>query len=248
MDVAAHYRSLTKELESLKDRVRNYIDDNHWLTVGEWRESVLRSIISQHLPDTVKIGRGFVFTNTGPTTQCDILLYRADAPVLFREGDFVFITADAVLGIIEVKSKATKSAFRKAVKKLAAIANKLGPHSEKCCLGLFAYETAFTDHDEILRTVQESFRRPSQFLNFVNLGCSTFVRWWKTSPHDSDEPYYHWQAYSLQDMSAGYFIMNVLDAVSPDIGRNQRYWFPEPTKELHLKAKRPHLAYPSNVQ
>ena len=102
MYVAAYYRSLTMELEALKDRVRKFIQGHHWLTDGEWKESVLRSIIAQRLPDTVKIGRGFVLTESGLTAQCDILLYRADYPVLFREGDLAFITTDAVLSIIEV--------------------------------------------------------------------------------------------------------------------------------------------------
>lgn len=81
MNVAQHFRSITSELESLKDRVRNFIANQHWLTDGEWKESVLRTVIAQRLPDTVKIGRGFVLTEQGPATQCDIMLYRSDRPV-----------------------------------------------------------------------------------------------------------------------------------------------------------------------
>src|SRR5215510_13798348 len=102
MNVPAYYRSLTSELEAVKDRVRNFIAGNHWLTDGEWRESVLRAIMAQRLPSNVNIGRGFVITEDGPTTQCDILIYRSDRPILFRQGDLAFVTPDAVVAIIEV--------------------------------------------------------------------------------------------------------------------------------------------------
>jgi hypothetical protein len=32
MDIEEYFTNLTKELESLKDRVRHYIDDSHWLS------------------------------------------------------------------------------------------------------------------------------------------------------------------------------------------------------------------------
>ena len=76
MDVKSYFESLTIELESLKNRVRNFIHGAHWLTDGEWKESVLRSVIGRNLPDTVKIGRGFILTEQGLSSQCDILLYK----------------------------------------------------------------------------------------------------------------------------------------------------------------------------
>src|SRR4051812_21129430 len=128
MNVPAYYRSLTAELESVKDRVRNFIEDKHWLTHGEWRESVLRAMIAQRLPSSVNIGRGFIITESGPTTQCDILIYRSDRPILFRQGDLAFVTPDAVVAVIEVKSTATKPVIAVALEKLATIGRKLGKH------------------------------------------------------------------------------------------------------------------------
>src|SRR5947208_2238829 len=84
MNIADHYRSLAGELRSLKNRVRNYIEDSHWQTDGEWKESVLRSVLSRNMPDTTKIGRGFVVNQYYSSTQIDILIYRHDSPVFFR--------------------------------------------------------------------------------------------------------------------------------------------------------------------
>ena len=241
MDVPAYYRSLTAELESVKDRVRNFIAGNHWLTDGEWKESVLRSMISQRLPDTVKIGHGFVVTETGPTTQCDILLYRADCPVLFREGDLAFVTPDAVLAIVEVKSKTTKQVFSSAVEKLAEIGRRLGRHSDHCCLGLFSYETAIRDHDWILDELRSKCTHRSQTLSLLNLGCSTFARYWEFSPEGGDDHYEHWHTYELENMSAGYFVANLLDAISPgSIAQHSKLWFPEDSKEIRRTGRCPH--------
>ena len=65
MNTTNYYKSLSAELESLKNRVRNFIHDSHWQTDGEWKESVLRSILLRNMPDTVKIGRGFIVTKNG---------------------------------------------------------------------------------------------------------------------------------------------------------------------------------------
>jgi len=62
VDVIKYFESLSTELSSLKDRVRYIIDDKHWLTDGEWKESVLRSILRRHLPSSVCVGSGFLVT------------------------------------------------------------------------------------------------------------------------------------------------------------------------------------------
>jgi len=245
MDIPAHYRSLTAELESLKDRVRNFIDDRHWLTDGEWKESVLRSMISQRLPATVKIGHGFVITERGPTTQCDILLYRADCPILFREGDLVFITPDAVLAVIEVKSKTTTHVLKDALSKLAEIGAQLGRHGENCCLGLFSYETSIRDHEKILNALEDHCQHRSQIVNLLSLGCSIFTRYWEYSPFGGNDHYEQWHSYKLKNMSAGYFVTNVLDAVSSEsIDKFSNLWFPDAhqNKEFQVEGKRAHAA------
>ena len=232
MNVELHFRSLTAELESLKDRVRNFIDDGHWPTDGEWKESVLRSILARRLPETVRVGRGFVLTRQGATTQCDILLYTASSPVLFRDGDLVFLTPDAVLGIIEVKSRTTKAILDQALDKFAAIGSKMGSDRSHCFFGLFSYESAIPDDHVILEQLRERCNHAVKIVDLISLGCSTFIRWWKLRPQGGTAQYEKWHSYALEHMAAGYFIANVVDFVSPDsVARNDWLWFPENGKE-----------------
>jgi hypothetical protein len=232
MNIELHYRSLTAELESLRDRVRNFIDSGHWPTDGEWKESVLRSTLAKRLPETVRIGRGFVLTREGATTQCDVLLYKADAPLLFKDGELVFLTPDAVLGIIEVKSKTDRRVLAEALDKLSAIGEKLGEHRSHCFFGLFSYENAMPDHGITLAMLRDKCDRRVKVVDFINLGCSRFFRWWPVHPDGDGAVYEHWHSYHLENMSAGYFIANIIDFVSPhSVGLNNWLWFPEEGKE-----------------
>ena len=49
-DYSAYHRSLTEELYSLKDRIRNLV--SHWPTDGEHKEVALRSVLRRHLPQS----------------------------------------------------------------------------------------------------------------------------------------------------------------------------------------------------
>jgi hypothetical protein len=218
--------------QSLKDRVRNFIDDAHWLTDGEWKESVLRSILARRLPDTIKIGRGFVLTREGPTTQCDILIYKASSPILFREGELVFLTPDAVLGIIEVKARTSKSILEATLDRFSEIGRKMGRDRSNCFFGLFSYESTIANDQVILDVLREKCDHEAKIVELISLGCSTFVRWWKYHPDGNNSHYERWHSYRLDHMSAGYFVANVVDFVSPgSVGNNDWLWFPEVGKE-----------------
>ncbi|MEO5715487.1 MAG: DUF6602 domain-containing protein [Luteolibacter sp.] len=243
MDLTSHYLSITDELESLKGRVRNFIADKHWLTDGEWKEATLRAMIAKNLPDAVKIGRGFVITKAGPTSQCDILLYRSDCPVLFRDGELVFLTPESVLGIVEVKSRLGKKGFSKAIYKLVEMRKKMGEEGYGVCIGLFSYETSVKRPGSWPMTVLPRLCSiPAERIDLITLGCASFTKWWDQSPSEtpsetpSESPpdYQMWHSYTLNHMSAGYFITNLIDAVSlGKIGKNNMLWFPEEGKESH---------------
>lgn len=97
------HRSVTEELYSIKDRIRNLV--NHWPTDGESKEVALRSVLRRHLPSSAIVGRGFIVTELQSSTQIDILIVDSNKPTLFREGDLLIVTPDAVLGVIEVKTE-----------------------------------------------------------------------------------------------------------------------------------------------
>ena len=55
MDNEVYFRSMTDEINGVKNRVRDWLG-KQWPSDGAWKESVLRAILRRHLPETVGIG------------------------------------------------------------------------------------------------------------------------------------------------------------------------------------------------
>ena len=238
MNTGEYFQALSQEIKSLQNRVRNFIGGAHWLTDGEWKESVVRSMLRRHIPKSVEIGRGFIVTATGNSSQIDVLLYSADAPVLFRDGDLVFVTPDAVLGIIEVKSKlTTAAAFRKAINKLAKNAELAARNSpaEKF-FGIFLFESEL-NWQEVLADLEASAAgNPARVVDLVCLGDREFVRWSKADPHNQLSRHGIWSAYQrLEGKAFGYFLHNAIQLLAPkSVGQNIDVWFPTEGKDAAL--------------
>lgn len=209
MDVLQHYYSLSSELSSLKDRVRNLIEDANWLTDGEWKESVLRTSLRRHMPDTVEVGRGFVITPGRCSTQIDILIYDKSFPVLHKDGNLIFTSPDAVKGIIEVKSVARSNNITDAIRKLSDNSKLIrsysvqltGKLSNDLFVGLFSFEC-----DEnlpqrgLLQRLKNSARGDHQrVVNHLCLGSSRFIRYWQTSPDGIKDDYRSWRSYDIKN-------------------------------------------------
>jgi hypothetical protein len=60
-NLIGYHSSIAEELQATKNRVRSLIGSDHWLTDGEHKESILRSVLRTRLPQSVSIGRGFVY-------------------------------------------------------------------------------------------------------------------------------------------------------------------------------------------
>lgn len=110
-----YQQSISKELLSIKDRVRHFIDNHHWGEDGRYKEIILSHVLRQHLPKGVSVGTGFVANNGSITKQIDIIVYRDDYPLLFKQDDFIIAPAECVLGIIEVKSRADTAIGKNAI-------------------------------------------------------------------------------------------------------------------------------------
>lgn len=215
-----------------------FIDDGHWPTDGEWKESVLRSIIRRSAPDSVTIGRGFVVAPDWQSTQIDVLIYDNTFPVLYRDGDLVFVSPASCRAIIEVKS-AIRSAvqFRDAAAKLAACAENIREATQQdLFVGLFAYESHIKVGPNELGLLQESAgQNCRRIINHVVLGPSDFIKFWRQRPENGAAMYNHWHLYQLTNMAAGYFVHNLIGAVCSDLAaQREDVWFPRNSKEAYL--------------
>jgi hypothetical protein len=235
MDAANYYRSLSQELDALKGRVRHLIQDQHWLTDGEWKESVLRAVLRRHLPPSVGVGRGFIIGPRGPSTQIDVLLYETALPLIHQDGDLVFVTPDAVRGIIEVKSTLRRQNTSEAVKRLSDKAQVLPDGAKRIFLGLFAFDEELGDAgmNFVTTALQEAAQgERRRAINHLCVGPSRFVRFWPENPFNNAKMN-KWITYSVEQMAFGYFVFNALERTIGDpIKRNLWAWFPREGKEM----------------
>ncbi|MCA1790111.1 MAG: hypothetical protein LC667_09720 [Thioalkalivibrio sp.] len=253
MDIEKHFRSLSAEFEAVKNRVFNLIGDAHWPTHGDWRESILRSVLRRHLPENIKVARGFIVDGVRQSTEIDVLLYHAAAPVLYRELDLVVVTPNAVLGIIEVKSTIRRGELREIVEKLASNSEFIngipGTHLHRPAVGLFAYDIDGGGAEAprwVFRELQAAAAsHPRARIRQLCFGGDYFVHHWSSEPGTwpNSGGYDRWHLYNLRGLAAGYFVSNVIAAVAPEfVIEHRAVWFPEQSKEQYLVDTSPVLA------
>lgn len=233
MDMAAYFRSLSSEIQGLAGRVRNFIGDAHRASEGEWKESVLRSAIRRCAPTTTGVGRGFLVAPETASRQIDVLIWSNREPAYFRDGDFVLIPPQFAQALIEVKASVTRPALEAALE--ALVANKLmipEPMRSAVVSGLFVYQCENIGHDDVLDLLEATCRGASGAVNLVCLGPHLFVRYWAHGPGRGLERV--WHSYDVRERAYGYFLHNVLEALSA----TDAPWFPAEGKEPHLRAYR----------
>jgi len=234
MDNEKYFRTLTDELMSLKDRVRNFVQ--HWPTDGEWKESILRTVLRRHLPQTIGVGKGFVVTPQKQTSQIDILLYDTSKPILYQEGDLVIISPDAAMGAIEVKTKFNKTMLKESLDKLSSVAEIIhqGFQPNKF-FGLFVYEGIINEPDMPLLLLKEAVHsKDRRTINCISIGGKYFVRFWSCDPANRQRLVNRWHAYGIDNKAPAYFIHNVIEHLCPQSVLQFNYlWFPESGKEIH---------------
>jgi hypothetical protein len=256
-------KSITQELTITKDRVEFLIGNANWGDVGRYKEAILRKTISQFLPSNLKIGTGFIIGNSDHlygrngkiSSQLDIIIYEDKSPVIFREGDFVIITENAVRGVIEVKTKIINysnlenvgqdNALNKIIDKINRLKefetfNPIGEHRKKF-VGIFSYEY---EQNFTHERVDEALKLSDGVVNHISLGPNNFIRYWENTEDLNPQINYNGRCYiryNLNDLSFSYFISNLIHIVS-DENPIERYWFSFPiegTKEIHRAENRP---------
>ncbi len=245
MTVEEQFRSMTLELQSLKDRVYHFRHTKHWQTVGEWKELVLRSVLERHLPRHLEPLRGFVTDGRNSSKQIDVLVYDNTKPCLFRAGDLVFVTPDAVAGIVEVKSTVSdRSKLEAALRPLSSNVEKVRrTGNQSAFAGLFAFDTKLTGIRGVEVTLdclkKVSKEREERVVDFVCLGSDIFILFWEGQDGTPEVTPSRWRGYLLNDMAPGYFVNNLFYATAADsVQRNIEAWFPhKPKEEIDLRER-----------
>ncbi|WP_297099704.1 DUF6602 domain-containing protein [uncultured Draconibacterium sp.] len=239
MDTIEFHKSTTKELLAIKDRVRNLV--NHWGEDGRHQEAVIKTMIQRFLPEKFKIGTGFIVRQTRqrgnhqPSKQIDLIIYDTSFPILFRDNDFVILTADSVLGIIEVKANATNQGLEQIVKK----ANENGKFifdartdkTKSLFNGIFSYESTIGNVDTISNNIKNPWdeletesNRQYFGVNHISLNQDWFYKFWEHEHIDGNPPHY---LYKIKELSFSFFISNLMDWIGgTSVIENSNLWFP----------------------
>jgi hypothetical protein len=95
---------------------------HHAGEVGRSHEVFLSQVLARFLPQKLRVGTGFVYLPSGATRQQDIIIYDWQVlPLPLQIGDCVVVDADAVAGLVEVKTRLRTSAdLTEAMDKVAA--------------------------------------------------------------------------------------------------------------------------------
>lgn len=245
-DFEAYHRSITEELRSLRNRIRDLVP--HWPTDGEYKETALRALLRRYLPDGLLVGRGFIVTHEVASTQLDILIIDGSQPTLFRDGDLFIVTPDVVRAVIEVKTRLGAGDERlQVMRKLADVGAlcRTVTSSDRVWLGLFAYEANHEWHEELLAAVRSASRTADSPINCVAHGNRTFIRHWTRQElaidRNLDGPDHPgnnalWKSYDLRDLTPSYFLGNLIHALSASTMPSHFAWFPLRTgKEAHAR-------------
>lgn len=248
-----YQQSIAAEFTALKDRVRFFIEDNHWGEDGRYKEIILMNYLRRVLPDNVAVGTGFVKNQLNQLTdQIDIIVYKKNDPKLFSEGDFVILMPESVLGIIEVKSKLTSQILCGRIKKGRKILSTIDKcHNNGQIIGrpeifngIFSYEKEMSFEDRVHSDkLVEQLREKSGYINHICFDHNIFMRFWVDgNPLDRSEDIR--SCYSFYDLSYnrifyertshsglayGYFISNLLEIiyniVAPNVLSSQYFEF-----------------------
>lgn len=238
------------ELDIVKNRVRNIIGSSHWGEDGRYKEAILIKTIRNYLPSNVSIGTGFIVaqkylgSKIEVSHQMDVLIYDNSIPVIFKEGDFVIITDDAIKGVIEVKTKVINSNGQDySIAKVLEKFDKLRTFDKFQNMGLpnrpfvglfsFDYEENYNNSN-----VDNALSSSDGLVNHISLGPNYFIRYWDNTLNLDPSPPINGRCYikyNLGNLSFSYFISNLIHIVCTNDPEN-RHWFSFPiigTKEIH---------------
>lgn len=159
------YLSLANEMAAKLRRVSCFI--KHGPSIGTYHEEVLRSILTTMLPTRFQLRTGFSYTKAGGASQQgDILIVDENHPGAyhFREGNFAIVSPEALVCVIEVKTRLNTKTFSESLTNLHSFSSASTSRQPKTFL--FAYEsTPFTPKN--LTSWYESVRHiPDEIRNY----------------------------------------------------------------------------------
>ena len=243
-DLEKYYKSISKELYVIKDRVRNLIGNANWGEEGRYKEAILSNVIKRFLPTKFSVGTGFIVTRSWISKQIDLIIYDNTYPLLFSEGTFIITIPESVKAIIEVKTNLENRSLKNTLIKI----NENTKRTDKAKVmhsglfnGIFSYD-GYTKFERCTETLDKIFCEPDCQKNIFNIDFDSQVP--DSSVKDQivnhisfnenlllkySEDYTEkkYTLYQIPDLSFTYFILNIIQEIGiPFIPKEQSIWIP----------------------
>lgn len=229
--------SLTDEILSSADRIRDLIGSKHWLTDGHHKEAILLSVLERHLPAGTKPTRGFVvtaFESDHCSTEQDILILNTltEAP-LFDQGNVAIAFPHQVFGAISVKTTLDTETLKDAADGLQTIGevpeSKVGIDSR--WYGLYFYneseivagnrQLVLKYVNSLLKTTDNASTEP-RFPAFNCLCCGRDILVKpRSSTDDEGNRVIKPVAYNCDGLAPALFLADLLDHIAATRGASE---------------------------
>ncbi|MFD1863057.1 DUF6602 domain-containing protein [Planococcus chinensis] len=210
-----YQKSIAREFNATKDRIRNLIGSAHWGEEGRYKEIILMNFLKRFLPTTIAVGTGFIKSNEKLSSQIDIIIYNPSIAGYFKENDFVIVHPESVYGVIEVKSNPNSYKISEAIDKL----NTIGQVTKIPIFnGLFIFgeiEQEVNVASFLLtkprkgslfeKSLNDSFNCVNS-VNHIVSNDGAFIKKW--------EKEIEFRSYSISDLATSYFFSNLIEFIN----------------------------------
>jgi len=210
-----YQKSIAREFNATKDRIRYLIGSTHWGEDGRYKEVILMNFLKRLLPNNIEVGTGFIKEGNNISTQIDIIIYNPSLPLYFKENDFVIVHPKSVLGIIEVKSNPDRNKIADAIYK----ANQAGEVIQGNLIfnGLFIFGEASKNqkhsskllknprNGEFKKSLLDALTKKNG-INHIVSNDGAFLKKWNNEDKFS--------CYAIKELATSYFFSNLLDIIN----------------------------------
>lgn len=178
-NIQTYLKTITRQLVSEADQIRELIGETNWLADGEHKEILIIKLLQKHLPNGYVIRKGFILPRENSSREAsreqDILIIDIRSNnSLFDNGGIAIVDPDQVVAAISVKSGMTSATIKDSIDTLrTARESSFDPSSKELFCGAFFFhnpDKTFDYRKSISKQMRKSafLPRGSLHKNFNN--------------------------------------------------------------------------------
>jgi hypothetical protein len=164
-------------LDAQMELLDQLLGPKHWLSVGAYKEDLVRDLLRRRLPERYKVGHGFVCSPLGISRQIDVLVWdRMSYRPIIETGEFVVLSVEKCLVACSVKGNLSATALRESIDNLDSVERHweaLGRVDiRRPCTAIFGFKKPDFD---ILSTLRRGYLSPKRSIPFSERLSPTFT-------------------------------------------------------------------------